>query len=103
MSMKNGIVICMILLVSCIWQLQICFSGKSAKKKALPGLILLGSILALILFAVVGVWLYELGWPIYSAPYAAGIFAILLAFPLAGIGLAWVVYGIVKLVQNKRK
>ena len=101
--MKNAIVNCMILLVPCIWQLQVCFSGRSAKKKAMPGLALLGGILALVLFSVMGIWLYDLGWPIYSAPYAAGIFAFLLAFPMAGIGLAWVIYGIVKLVQKRKK
>ena len=101
--MKTEIVILVAVLVSCIWQLQICFSEKPARKKALPGLILLGSILVLILFSVLGVWLYNLGWPIYSAPYAAGIIAILLAFPLAGIAFGWLIYGIVKGVQKRKK
>ena len=101
--MKTAIVVCLMVLVPFIWQLQICFSGKPKKKKAMPLIVLLGMIAGLALFSVVGVWLYELGWPIYSAPYAAGIFAIGLAFPFAGTGLAWVAYGIVKLVQNKRK
>lgn len=101
--MKTAIVIPVAVLVPCIWQLQICFSGKTVKKKALPGMVLLGSILALILFSIVGVWLYQKGWPIYSAPYAAGIFAMLLVLPLVGIVLAWAIYGIVQGVQKRKK
>lgn len=100
--MKVEYIVLIVAAVSLIWQLQICFSGKSMKKKCLPGLVLLAAIAVLALFAAAGNWLYRLGLPIYSAPYGAAVFAMMLAIPLAGIALAWAVWGIVKLVQKRK-
>lgn len=101
--MKTEYIVMLAVVVSFIWQLPICFSGKPIKKKRLPGLVLLTAIAALALFAVAGTWLYQLGWPIYSAPYAAGIFAIGLIIPLTGVALAWAVWAIVRFAQKGRK
>ena len=80
-----------------VWQLQVCFSRKG-RKRLLPMGILGGCILALTAFTWIG---NALGMP--SAPFGAAIFAILLMIPLSGAALAWMIYGIVRFVQKRRK
>ena len=84
-------------IVAFVWQLQVCFSGKG-RKRLLPIGILGGCILGLIAFTWIG---NALGMP--SAPFGAAIMAILLMIPLSGSAMAWVVYGIVRFVQNRRE
>ena len=90
-------IIIVVTLVSFLWQLQICFSGKG-RKRLLPVGILGGCILGLAIFTWIG---NALGMP--SAPFGAAIFSILLMIPLSGAAAAWLVYGIVRIVQNRRK
>ena len=84
-------------IVAFVWQLQVCFSGKG-RKRLLPIGILGGCILGLTAFTWIG---NALGMP--SAPFGAAIMTILLMIPLSGSAMAWVVYGIVRFVQNRRE
>lgn len=80
-----------------LWQLQLCFSGKS-RKRLLPMVILGDCILGLTIFTGIG---NAMEMP--SAPFGAAVFAIILMLPLSAMALAWLIYGIVRLVQNRRK
>ena len=92
-----GPVVAAVTIAAFVWQLQICFSGKR-RTRFLPLAILGGCILVLTAFTWVGT---RLGMP--SAPFGAAIMAILLMIPLSGTAMAWVVYGIVRVVQKRRK
>ncbi len=94
MYIHNAVIVT---IVAFVWQLQVCFSGKG-RKRVLPVAILAGCAAGLAVFAWIG---NALGMA--SAPFGAAIFAILLMIPLSGAALAWMVYGIVRFVQNRRK
>ena len=80
-----------------VWQMQICFSG-SGRKRLLPVTVLSVLAAGLACFAWVG---NRMGMP--SAPFGAAIFAILLMVPLGGAALAWAVFGLVRMMQDRKK
>lgn len=80
------------------FQLILCFAGKRWWIRILP--------LAVTALADIICWVMYFGGcfsETYGASFAFYIYGILLAVVLCGEGAAWAVYGIVKLVQKRRK
>lgn len=80
-----------------VWQLQLCCSRKGLGR-LLPVGLLGGCILGLTLFSWIG---NALQMP--SAPFGAAVFAIVMMIPFGGAAMAWMAYGILRFVQNRRK
>lgn len=85
-------------------QLWLCFRGKTAAGKRMPGIVfgvLQGACLIFVLFSEklerrLGEW-------VFYASFAAAVYSMLLWGILAAEGLAWAVYGIAGFVQKRRK
>ena len=100
--MMYGIVLVLIAVIFAA-QLMLCFSGKKNFVKLVPVMLIgIGEVVCGVVY-LVSSYLDSIGEGIYGAPFAAVIYAIVLLIMLAGDGMAWLIWAIVKSAQNKRK
>lgn len=86
-----------------IVQLLLCFRKSPLWVRLIPaGLIALGELACVGAYAV-SMHLERTGAEIYGAAFAAVVYGMMLLILLAGDGLAWLIWGIYRSVQKRRK
>lgn len=100
--MFAGIAVLLILAAFCV-QLLFCFRVRKRMLRWIPVvLLLLGELVCAAVF-VISVVMEQAGKGIYGAGFAAFIYGIILFAALLGTAFAWLLWGIVRFIQKRRK
>ena len=84
-------------------QLLFCFLPGKRWMRWIPTAVIAAGILVCAAAFAVCVWMEEAGKGIYGGAFAAYIYGLMLLMALAGALAAWIIWGIVRYVQKRRK